>query len=615
MNDSRRDSSFRQSLQSFSGASSGGGGVGLPALSLNVSIRDPRPVKEKAFQRTLIHNLVNFLTQAGYQHPVTAKNLTQPTNKDFQDIFKFLYQKLEPGYDFPRKFEDEVPILLRTMRYPAADTITKTSLYTVGTPHSWPNMLALLGWMMDVIVVIEKFKESLEAALANPASRDRDLDPRLDMTQVNPMDALYYYLIRTYRIWMLTGNLQDPDFEAQMALSFQKRKEFADLEIKRQKEINAGLRQEVETLRAEVSPLVALDKEQQDLQTELERMKVFIEHGEPRVEQVQRSNADLNNENAAKEIKLADLERAKAEVQEIVRAQTTTRAGLESKIEERNRLKRREDNLKQQQDDLENEIRTLEEQDQNIEMEAERMAKEYNAMAVKIGIVPSTAKYANGQDYELTLHLENARSGSGQLYSIDIKGKAERTISALRVQLTKSANETSDQLLLLREELERLKDQIDEYNEELNSKEYHLGLMSKKFQEEKETARVEQLHRQAFAESQKEDIQMTKQETIQNQAENERLVQECILLERQAAQNREMYAQQIKETLVRLTVGKQHVEQQIGLVMTMAHKELEDTQQQWEQVKRVLEAESASDRNRSNGEPEVVDRELLFSVV
>ncbi|KAI8602225.1 HEC/Ndc80p family-domain-containing protein [Dissophora ornata] len=480
MNDNR-DSSFGL-RQSFNGAGSGG----LPALNTNVTIRDPRPVKDKAFQRSLIHNLVNFLTQAGYPHAISAKNLTQPTNKDFQDIFKFLYLKLEPGYDFQRKFEDDVPVLLRTMRYPAADTITKTSLYTVGTPHSWPNMLALLGWMMDVILVLEKFKENLETQSNNQYSQNRDIDPKVDMTQVSPEDALYYYLIKTYRVWMLTADLKDPDLEAQMALSFQRRKEYALDEAKRQTEINDALRQEVEIARVQASPLANLEKEQQRLRNELEQFKIAIEHATPRIEQVRRANEDTRRDIAEEEVKLTDVERAKTEVQEVVRTQTTTRAGLESKLEERNRLRRREESLKQQLNDLENEIRTIDKRYQDGEIEAERLVKEYNEMAVKIGIIPRSAKYASGQDYELILNLDNARSGSGRLYSIDVKSKAERAISALRVQLTKAANETSNEILVLREELEHLKDQIDEYNEVLNAREYQLGLMSKKHQEEKE---------------------------------------------------------------------------------------------------------------------------------
>jgi len=79
--------------------------------------RDSRPIKDKSYQRGVVNELVNYLNQSGYQHNVTTKTLTQPTNKDFQEIFKYLYHKLEPEFDFQKKPEDEVPALLKTMRY------------------------------------------------------------------------------------------------------------------------------------------------------------------------------------------------------------------------------------------------------------------------------------------------------------------------------------------------------------------------------------------------------------------------------------------------------------------------------------------------------------------
>ncbi|KAF9355303.1 kinetochore-associated Ndc80 complex subunit ndc80 [Mortierella sp. AD094] len=571
MSSNRRVSGFapRQSMS---------GPIGSVLSANSVNIRDPRPVKDKAYQRNLIHNIVAFLTQAGYPHVITTKNLTQPANKDFQDIFKFMYLKLEPGYDFQKKFEDEVPVLLKTMRYPAADTITKTSLYTVGTPHSWPNMLALLGWMMEVILIIEKYKEHMEAQqINNPYSRVRDLDPKMDMALVTAEKALYHYLTKTYRVWMLTGNLQDPELDAKLALSMQRRMEYAQEEVRNRTAANDALKQELQALQAEESPLVALEREQQVLRNDIEQFKKAIDHAEPRIEEVRRANEESKKTIENKQKKLIDIERAKVEVQEIVRTQTMTRAGLEAKLDERNRLKRREDGLKQQVKDLENELRTLDKRFHLGENEAERLAKEYNALAVKIGIVPTSAKYAAGQDYELRLDLDSASSGSGRIFSVDIKGKAERAVSALRTKVTKDVNETSNELFTLNEELERLKDQVEEENRELQNKEYQLGLLSKKFQEEKDIARIETSNHQAYINSRNEQIEAMMQEMRENQAEADRLEQETLMMERQATHNREIFNRQTKEVLAQMTEAKQHVEQQIGLIRAMAETELEET--------------------------------------
>jgi len=102
-------SSFRQSITS--------NGSRMTAQVNSMNQRDSRPIKDKSYQRGVVNELVNYLNQSGYQHNVTTKTLTQPTNKDFQEIFKYLYHKLEPEFDFQKKPEDEVPALLKTMRY------------------------------------------------------------------------------------------------------------------------------------------------------------------------------------------------------------------------------------------------------------------------------------------------------------------------------------------------------------------------------------------------------------------------------------------------------------------------------------------------------------------
>ena len=78
-----------------------------------------------------------------------------------------------------------------------------------------------------------------------------DLNPKLDMTKVPPDDALYYYLTKTYRVWMLTGNVQDPDMDAQMTLSFQRRKAQLEDEANRLANINESMRLELERAKEE----------------------------------------------------------------------------------------------------------------------------------------------------------------------------------------------------------------------------------------------------------------------------------------------------------------------------------------------------------------------------
>ncbi|KAK3818613.1 MAG: HEC/Ndc80p family-domain-containing protein [Benniella sp.] len=109
-------------------------------------------------QRKYQHRSTTSERQCHY--PRSSPYQGQCLLKDQQDLSSHLLcLKLEPGHEFQKKIEDEVPSLLAIMRHPAPDSITRSPLQAVGQPHSWLNMSALFGWMMDVILIMERIKE------------------------------------------------------------------------------------------------------------------------------------------------------------------------------------------------------------------------------------------------------------------------------------------------------------------------------------------------------------------------------------------------------------------------------------------------------------------------
>jgi SMC interacting uncharacterized protein involved in chromosome segregation len=81
-----------------------------------VITKEPRPIRDKSWQANAIRTLINFLLGAGYPHPISAKTLQAPSQKDFQLIFKFLYAQLDPKYEYQKKFEEEVPVIMKGLR-------------------------------------------------------------------------------------------------------------------------------------------------------------------------------------------------------------------------------------------------------------------------------------------------------------------------------------------------------------------------------------------------------------------------------------------------------------------------------------------------------------------
>ena len=86
---------------------------------------------------------------------MTEKTLVSPTAKDFFTLFKWLYNEfIDPAYAWPAKnLVDDITAVLRDLRYPALDSISKTSFSAPGDTRSWPLLLALLSWLVDLAKV------------------------------------------------------------------------------------------------------------------------------------------------------------------------------------------------------------------------------------------------------------------------------------------------------------------------------------------------------------------------------------------------------------------------------------------------------------------------------
>ena len=65
--------------------------------------------------------------------------------------FQFIYSMLDENYKVGTKHEEEIPRIMKMLGYPFL--ISKSSMFTIGTPHTWPTMLAGLSYVVDLINV------------------------------------------------------------------------------------------------------------------------------------------------------------------------------------------------------------------------------------------------------------------------------------------------------------------------------------------------------------------------------------------------------------------------------------------------------------------------------
>ncbi|CAM4429516.1 unnamed protein product, partial [Caretta caretta] len=100
-----------------------------------------------------------FLVENGYAQNVSVKSLQTPSTKDFCRIFAFIYVFLCPSYELPdSKIEEEIPKVFKELGYPFP--WPKSSMYTMGAPHVWPQVAAALVWLIDCIKIYSVMRDN-----------------------------------------------------------------------------------------------------------------------------------------------------------------------------------------------------------------------------------------------------------------------------------------------------------------------------------------------------------------------------------------------------------------------------------------------------------------------
>lgn len=114
----------------------------------NDDFKAVRNVRDKNYKQSCCENIMKFLVKNKYEGVVNMKVLNNPSNKEFQNIFKFIFSFVD--YTPFNKFEEDILIVLKIMKYPYSSEITRSQLTAI-TPHAWPVLLSMISWIVDLI--------------------------------------------------------------------------------------------------------------------------------------------------------------------------------------------------------------------------------------------------------------------------------------------------------------------------------------------------------------------------------------------------------------------------------------------------------------------------------
>ncbi|KAI7716839.1 HEC/Ndc80p family protein-like protein [Hortaea werneckii] len=370
--------------------------------------QDPRRLRDPNTRAVMGQELMEFLAQRNFEmemkHTLTHKTMTSPTQKDFNLMFHFLYHCIDPSYRFQKNIDAEVPPLLKQLRYPFEKNISKSQLAAVGG-NNWSTFLGLLHWMMNLAKMMEQYS----TGVYDSACEESGYDVAADRITFN-------FLSDAYKEWLSIEDDDDDEAEAQrriqphvdaMAAKFEAANQSNLEQVKMLEAESKSLQDQIDELSKSAPKLAKLDETIKVLEEDKGKFEQYNQSMEAKVEKYLH-RADLLQQEIEKcEAELQEATSERDELQRKVDEQGLSVQDIDRMNTERDRLQRGVESTQQKLEESKDRCNKKESETAAKLEELETVIERYNRIGYQIGIIPTTAPHAQGQDLELKLTLNS----------------------------------------------------------------------------------------------------------------------------------------------------------------------------------------------------------------
>ncbi|KAK9600857.1 kinetochore-associated Ndc80 complex subunit ndc80 [Aspergillus fumigatus] len=495
--------------------------------------RDPRPLRDRSFQARIGQELLEYLTHNNFElemkHSLGQNTLRSPTQKDFNYIFQFLYHRIDPGYRFQKSMDAEVPPILKQLRYPFEKGITKSQIAAVGG-QNWPTFLGMLHWLMQLAQMMDRFAlgeyDEACAEMGVDVSGDR---------------IIFRFLTGAYHDWLQGGEDEDdetaekrlvPHIES-MAQEFERGNEKYMQEMQVLEAENRALRDQIEELEKNAPDMAKLDKHFRILEDDKRKFEDYNQNVQGKIEKYENRIKFLEEEIQKVEAELQAAEEERSSLQSSVDQQGITIQDIDRMNTERDRLQKSLEDTTARLEETHARVMEKEAEASRKLEDLEEIVKVYNTLGYQTSLIPSTAVNAKGQDYELSLNInDNSFSASqigglpnrisseadrllaepftgyhpAHLLNLDLRGMVRSSLQALRKEINERRKRAIDDDLERRNLLDNIKEAMDEKRSEVEALEHKRRAAEEEFERLKEITTTQKLASDAQIEKMEKEL-------------------------------------------------------------------------------------------------------------
>ncbi|XP_069616611.1 kinetochore protein NDC80 homolog [Ranitomeya imitator] len=445
-------------------------------------IKDPRPLHDKSFIQQCIRQLCEFLNENGYSQTLTVKSLQGPSTKDFLKIFAFIYSFICPNYELPdSKFEEEIPKVFKELGYPFA--LSKSSMYTVGAPHTWPQIVAALVWLLDCIklsIVLTKDEHVFEEPQTSEPS-----DEGIDFNKL-----FLDYTARCYEQFM-DGRDTFEEIDAEV---YSRLKDMYAVEESQVESLQAEIRrlmEEIERLEKdkerEPDRLASMRKLKVSLQADIQKYQNYLTEMESHSSLLEKRVHSLSEELEAAELESEAIRQENLRLKNVLAHQKYSVADIERIKYEENELQETISKLSKELDEDKQHLWSEELKYAKIKESVETQVAEFHKVARKLRLIPSSAENANGHDFQIECNLDGEQHGLNvcrnkiSLPLLELLTKTEEQVTSatnknmeadeVLEQLNSLIGEKRNDVKILKEEAQKLDELLAKKAEEADEEE------------------------------------------------------------------------------------------------------------------------------------------------
>ncbi|KAI0120567.1 HEC/Ndc80p family-domain-containing protein [Hypoxylon sp. NC0597] len=569
--------------------------------------RDPRPLKDRSFQARIGQELLDYLSQHNFEmemkHTLSHNIIKSPTQKDFNYMFQWLYHRIDPSYRFQKNIDQEVPPILKQLRYPYEKSITKSQISAVGG-QNWSTFLGVLHWMMQLAQMLEGYS----CNRYDEACIESGID-------VSGDHIIFDFLSAAYRDWLaMDEDAGDDDAERvlaphveNMARAFEQSNSKYLSELEMLEAENARLLKEIEDLEKSTPDPRILDNNFKIMEEDKVKFEEYNALALSRSDKYENRIQLLQEELDKLMQELKEAEEERRTLQKEVDNQGISMQDIDRMTSERERLQKGIEAATQRLDEGKKRVAEKEMEASRKLDELERLVDRYNTVAYQIGLIPATAVNAKGVSYELAVTVNESdftgsimkgsySSGGSErlladpvtgyqpahILNLDLRGHVKNNFLALRKEISDRRAAAMDAMMKDHDLLDGIKEAIEDKRNEVEALEHRARAAEEEYEKTKEVTTTQKLASDAQIEKMEKELakmraQLTESVQLMEQREmNTNIEYEQLTLRANAL--REELHTEIERMLNDVTKFKLHIQKNLedyeGFVADELEKEL-----------------------------------------